>query len=309
MRCSTSPRRCATPRDPRHPRRRQHRHRRQRPRPADGRAGARRRSCHPGLRFHFVSNVDGHDIARGAAPARSGEDAVHRRQQDLHDAGDDGQRADRARLVRRAAAAPTSRSTSSPRRPTSRPRRSSASRRTFGFWDWVGGRYSLWSAIGLPIALAVGAEHFRALLAGAHAMDRHFATAPPAAQPAGAARPGRRLVPQLPSASRAAASRPITRACSACRPTCSSSRWKATASGSTQDGEPLPFATSPVVWGEPGTNAQHAYFQMLHQGTDTIPVEFILVRAAGMRSAAHSARSSSTSTACCWRTAWPRRRR
>ena len=49
---------------------------------------------------------------------------------------------------------------------------------TFGFWDWVGGRYSLWSAIGLPIALAVGSEHFRALLAGAHAMDRHFAQAP-----------------------------------------------------------------------------------------------------------------------------------
>ena len=50
---------------------------------------------------------------------------------------------------------------------------------TFGFWDWVGGRYSLWSAIGLPIAIATGADHFRALLAGAHAMDQHFATAPP----------------------------------------------------------------------------------------------------------------------------------
>jgi glucose-6-phosphate isomerase len=50
--------------------------------------------------------------------------------------------------------------------------------RTFGFWDWVGGRYSLWSAIGLPVAIAVGADNFRALLAGAHAMDRHFAEAP-----------------------------------------------------------------------------------------------------------------------------------
>ena len=89
-------------------------------------------------------------------------------------------------------------STSSRRPRTSRRRRASASRRTFGFRDWVGGRYSLWSAIGLPIAIAVGAAAFRELLAGARAMDEHFATRAGREEPAGAARPARRLVPQLP---------------------------------------------------------------------------------------------------------------
>ena len=162
----------------RHHRHRQHRHRRQRPRPAHGRAGAGR-------------------------VWRRGQAAAALRQQ-------------RRRPRHRAAAARgwtlRTRCSSSPARP-SRPRRrwptrmphapgsspraattwraiSSAAttnveaaaafgiRTTFGFWDWVGGRYSLWSAIGLPIAIAIGAENFRALLAGAHAMDRHFATAP-----------------------------------------------------------------------------------------------------------------------------------
>jgi glucose-6-phosphate isomerase len=148
--------------------------------------------------------------------------------------------------------------------------------RTFGFWDWVGGRFSLWSAIGLPIAIAIGAENFRALLAGAHAMDRHFAEAP--------------LAQNLPCswgcwtsgtatsmASPAARWRPITRVCAGCRPICSSWRWNPTASRWTPWGA-LTLATSPVVWGEPGTNGQHAYFQMLHQGTDVVPVEFIAVK-------------------------------
>ena len=78
------------------------------------------------------------------------------------------------------------------------------------------------------------------------------------------------------------------------------------------DGEPLPYGTSPVVWGEPGTNGQHAYFQMLHQGTDVIPVEFILVarpmHALQGRDAA-CMRCWSASTRCCWPTAWRNRRR
>ena len=140
--------------------------------------------------------------------------------------------------------------------------------RTFGFWDWVGGRYSLWSAIGLPIAIAIGAEGFRALLAGARAMDEHFAGAG-RAQPADAARPGRRLVPQLPRLRE-----PLRRALRASA--AAAARLPAAARDGKQrqarrpSGESLPFATSPVVWGEPGTNAQHAYFQMLHQGTDLV---------------------------------------
>ena len=148
---------------------------------------------------------------------------------------------------------------------------------TFGFWDWVGGRYSLWSAIGLPIAIAVGAQGFRQFLAGAHAMDGHFRTAP--------------LESNLPVRLGLLdvwyrnfhhfTSRSIAPYHSALR------RWPAylqqlemESNGKRVDtaGNALPFGTSPVLWGEPGTNGQHAYFQMLHQGTDVVPVEFVAVR-------------------------------
>jgi glucose-6-phosphate isomerase len=148
---------------------------------------------------------------------------------------------------------------------------------TFGFWDWVGGRYSLWSAIGLPIAIAIGSANFRALLAGAHAMDRHFAQVP--------------LAQNLPVllglldvwyinfhgyASRSVA--PYHHGLA--RLPAYLQQLEMESNGKRVDlaGRALPFATSPVVWGEPGTNGQHAYFQMLHQGTEVIPVEFILVK-------------------------------
>ncbi len=148
---------------------------------------------------------------------------------------------------------------------------------TFGFWDWVGGRYSLWSAIGLPIAIAIGSEHFRELLAGAHAMDRHFATAPLA-----------RNLPVLLGlidvwyrnfhrfASRCVA--PYHQGLARLPAYLQQLEMESNGKCVDLDGEALPFATSPVVWGEPGTNGQHAFFQMLHQGTDVIPVEFILVK-------------------------------
>jgi glucose-6-phosphate isomerase len=148
---------------------------------------------------------------------------------------------------------------------------------TFGFWDWVGGRYSLWSAIGLPIAIAVGAEHFRALLAGAHAMDRHFATTP--------------LESNLPVllglvdvwyrnfhgfTSRSVA--PYHEGLRRLPAYLQQLEMESNGKHVDLDGNPLPYGTSPVVWGEPGTNGQHAYFQMLHQGTDVVPVEFIAVK-------------------------------
>jgi glucose-6-phosphate isomerase len=151
---------------------------------------------------------------------------------------------------------------------------------TFGFWDWVGGRYSMWSAIGLPIAVAIGASGFRELLAGAHAMDTHFATAP--------------LARNLPV--RLAlldvwyrnffgfTSRNIAPYHSALRRLPAYlQQLEMESNGKRVDrhGQPLPFATAPVLWGEPGTNGQHAYFQMLHQGTDVVPVEFIAVKHAG----------------------------
>jgi glucose-6-phosphate isomerase len=148
---------------------------------------------------------------------------------------------------------------------------------TFGFWDWVGGRYSLWSAIGLPIALALGADHFRALLAGAHAMDTHFAQAP--------------LAQNLPALLglldvwyrnfHACASRSVAPYHQGLkRLPAYLQQLEMESNGKSVDlhGAALPYATSPVVWGEPGTNGQHAYFQMLHQGSEVIPVEFILVK-------------------------------
>jgi glucose-6-phosphate isomerase len=148
---------------------------------------------------------------------------------------------------------------------------------TFGFWDWVGGRYSLWSAIGLPIAVAIGAERFRSFLAGGHAMDSHFAQAP--------------LERNLPVRLglldvwyrnfHRFGSRNIAPYHSALRRLpayLQQLEMESNGKRVDRDGRPLAFGTSPVLWGEPGTNGQHAYFQMLHQGTEVVPVEFIAVR-------------------------------
>ena len=148
---------------------------------------------------------------------------------------------------------------------------------TFGFWDWVGGRYSMWSAIGLPIAIAIGAAGFREFLAGAHAMDGHFRTAP--------------LERNLPVRLglldvwyrnfHGFTSRSIAPYHSALRRVPAYlQQLEMESNGKRVDaaGEALPFDTSPVLWGEPGTNGQHAYFQMLHQGTEVVPVEFIAVK-------------------------------
>ena len=231
---------------------------------------------HPRLRFHFVSNVDGHDIApllRRLEPTRTlfiiasktfttqetMANAEVAKAWFLAHGGTDTHQHFAANTTNVAAAAAFGIST------------------TFGFWDWVGGRYSLWSAIGLPIALAIGAEHFRALLAGAHAMDRHFADTPL-----------ERNLPVLLGlldvwyrnfhgfGSRSVA--PYHQGLKRLPAYLQQLEMESNGKRVDERGEPLPYATSPVVWGEPGTNGQHAYFQMLHQGTDVIPVEFILVK-------------------------------
>jgi glucose-6-phosphate isomerase len=148
---------------------------------------------------------------------------------------------------------------------------------TFGFWDWVGGRYSLWSAIGLPIALAVGSEGFRELLAGAHAMDEHFRTAPMAQNlpvRLGLLDVWYRNFHGFSSRSVAPYSSALRRLPAYLQQLEMESNGKRVDAS----GQALPFQTSPVLWGEPGTNGQHAYFQMLHQGTTVVPVEFIAVK-------------------------------
>jgi glucose-6-phosphate isomerase len=149
--------------------------------------------------------------------------------------------------------------------------------RVFGFWDWVGGRYSIWSAIGLPLMIAIGAENFGEFLDGAHAMDNHFRSAP--------------LEQNLPMllgllgyyqrnvlgyTSRAVI--PYDQRLSRFPAYLQQLDMESNGKGVTVDGSPVAGASGPVVWGEPGTNGQHAFFQLLHQGTDLIPVEFMIAR-------------------------------
>ena len=145
----------------------------------------------------------------------------------------------------------------------------------FEFWEWVGGRYSLWSSIGLPIALAVGMERFEELLLGAHDMDEHFVREPPETN------------------------MPIILAllgiwylnfggCDSCAVVpydqylehfpafLQQLDMESNGKRVTRDGVPVTYQTGPVIWGQVGTDAQHSFFQLLHQGTRLIPVDFIL---------------------------------
>ncbi len=231
---------------------------------------------HPDLRFHFVSNVDGHDLApvlRQLNPATAlfiVASKTFTTQETLANAeaakawflaqgGGDVARHFVGVTTNLKAAAAFGIST------------------TFGFWDWVGGRYSLWGAIGLPIAIALGAEGFRAFLRGAHEMDQHFLQALPEQNlplQLGLLDVWYRNFLGFSSRSVAPYHQGLRRLPAYLQQLEMESNGKSV----DVDGQALPFATSPVVWGEPGTNGQHAYFQMLHQGTDVIPVEFIAVK-------------------------------
>ena len=150
----------------------------------------------------------------------------------------------------------------------------------FGFKDWVGGRYSLWSAIGLTIAIAIGETGFRDLLAGAHAMDEHFCTAPVEQNlpmRLGLLDVWYRNFHGFTSRSIAPYSSALRRLPAYLQQLEMESNGKRV----DKEGQTLPFSTSPVLWGEPGTNGQHAYFQMLHQGTSVVPVEFVAIKKAG----------------------------
>ncbi|MBV1776931.1 glucose-6-phosphate isomerase [Burkholderiaceae bacterium DAT-1] len=144
----------------------------------------------------------------------------------------------------------------------------------FGFWDWVGGRYSMWSAIGLPILLAIGTDHFKSLLAGAHAMDTHFRTAPlEQNMPVILALLGVLYVNGMGSQSHLISpyNQPLHRLPAYLQQLDMESNGKRIR----LDGEAVDYDTGPVIWGEPGINAQHAYYQLVHQGTRLIPADFI----------------------------------
>jgi glucose-6-phosphate isomerase len=145
----------------------------------------------------------------------------------------------------------------------------------FGFWDWVGGRYSLWSAIGLPVAIAIGAEKFRALLAGAASMDAHFLSTPLERNlPVLLALVGlwRRTVMGWPTVALIPYDQRLERFAAYVQQLDMESNGKRV----TREGRPVAHPAAPVIWGEPGTNAQHSFFQLIHQGADVIPVDFVL---------------------------------
>src|SRR5690606_25346139 len=146
--------------------------------------------------------------------------------------------------------------------------------KSFAMWDWVGGRYSLWSAVGLPIAIAIGFDRFVELLEGAHEMDEHFRSAALDANmpvllgligtwygsffgaPSHAVLPYDRRLAQLPAFLQQL-------------------DMESNGKRVMRDGEAVDYPTGPIVWGGVGTDGQHAFFQLLHQGTRLVPADFI----------------------------------
>lgn len=146
--------------------------------------------------------------------------------------------------------------------------------RTFGFWEWVGGRYSIWSAIGLPLMLAIGPEDFREFLAGARDVDQHFKSAPLETNlPVllGLVGYWHRALMGYPTRAIIPYDQRLARFPAYLQQLDMESNGK----GVDLAGQPVAIS-GPVVWGEPGTNGQHAFFQLIHQGTDVIPVEFMV---------------------------------
>ncbi|MGC9395134.1 MAG: glucose-6-phosphate isomerase [Anaerolineae bacterium] len=144
----------------------------------------------------------------------------------------------------------------------------------FEFWDWVGGRYSLWSAIGLSIVLSIGMDNFEALLAGAHRIDRHFRTAP-----------FEENVPVIMALlgiwynnffdARSHAVLPYDQYLIHFPAYLQQGDMESNGKGVTRAGEPVDYQTGPIIWGQPGTNGQHAFYQLIHQGTKLVPCDFL----------------------------------
>jgi glucose-6-phosphate isomerase len=147
--------------------------------------------------------------------------------------------------------------------------------RVFGFWDWVGGRYSMWSAIGLSLAIAIGPEHFEDFLRGGHDVDVHFRNAPlshniPVLM--GLIGVWHRNIWGFASQAVIPYDQRLARFPAYLQQLDMESNGKSVL----RDGSPSPHATGPIVFGEPGTNSQHAFFQLLHQGTEIAPVDFLV---------------------------------
>ncbi len=144
----------------------------------------------------------------------------------------------------------------------------------FEFWDWVGGRYSLWSAIGLSIAIYIGMDNFEALLSGAHHADKHFRSAP-----------FEQNIPVLMALlgiwynnffhAGSHAVLPYDEYLALFADYLQQADMESNGKSVTNNGKPVDIATGPVIWGQPGTNGQHAFYQLLHQGTPLVPCDFL----------------------------------
>jgi len=251
---------------------------------------ALRQYAHPRLTMHFVSNVDGHDMDAALAKVNAETtlfiiasktftttetmmNAQTARAWFLQHAPEDG-------LARHFVAVSTN----------------TEAIKDFGidpanmfpFWDWVGGRYSLWSAIGLSVALCVGFGYFSDMLGGAHAMDLHFKEAPlEKNMPVVLAMVGfwNRQFLGCSSVSIAPYHQDLSRFPAYLQQLDMESNGKRVTKG----GLPVDTPTCPVIWGDCGTNGQHAYFQLLHQGTDVTPIDFIVALRPGHEFGNHHA--------------------
>jgi glucose-6-phosphate isomerase len=144
----------------------------------------------------------------------------------------------------------------------------------FEFWDWVGGRYSLWSAIGLPIACAIGFDNFEKLLAGAHSMDEHFRHSMFDRNiPVILAMIGIWNTNFLGATSEAIL--PYDQYLHRFAAYFQQGNMESNGKYVSRAGERVSYSTGPIIWGEPGTNGQHAFYQLIHQGTHLIPCDFI----------------------------------
>ena len=159
----------------------------------------------------------------------------------------------------------------------------------FAFWDWVGGRYSLWSVIGLPLALAVGFENFSRLLAGAHAMDEHFFSAPPREN-----LPGVLALLEIWNTNFLGADNrallPYSQSLGLLPRYLQQLEMESNGKPVDREGMALSHAVAPILWGEPGTNGQHAFYQLIHQGHRLIPCEFIALRTPDFDQPGHHAK-------------------
>ena len=166
-----------------------------------------------------------------------------------------------------------------------------AAERCFPLWDWVGGRYSVWSSVGLPVAIAIGMERFEQLLAGARAMDEHFLSAPlEANMPVLLALLGIWYTNFFGAETHAVL--PYAEALRELPAYLQQLEMESNGKGVDRDGQAVDYATVPVLWGSVGTNSQHAFHQMLHQGTHLVPCDF-LVPVARSGSAAENALAQS----------------